>query len=136
MWAVIFALSIGVWSSSGLGMAGHDDNHIVDAEAETIVPGRAVTFSGGFVGANWWIYPWLITTLRYDFVNSPTDAANGLSLSNTRNRFSPGFQILARANIKIIGEYEYHWQQPYADTTGANMFFRPNTFITGIDYVF
>src|SRR5207249_4114187 len=33
----------------------------------------------------------------------------------TRNRISPGFQILARANIKIVGEYQYTFGQPYSD---------------------
>lgn len=120
----------------GLGMAGHDNNHAVDVAAGTIAPAHAVTFTGGFAGANWWIYPWMVTTLRYDFVNSPTDFANALSRYRTRNRVSPGFQILARANIKIVGEYEYHWEQPYTDATGATKFFRANTFVTGIDYVF
>ena len=120
----------------GLGMVGHDDNHIVDTEAQTIAPAHAVTFTGGFAGANWWIFPWMVGTMRYDFVNSPTDFANGVSQYRTRNRFGPGFQILARANIKILGEYQYHWGEPYADTTGATQFFRPNTFVTGIDYVF
>jgi hypothetical protein len=121
----------------GLGMVGHDDNHFVDTEAQTISPAHAVTFTGGFAGANWWIFPWVIATMRYDFVNSPTDFANALSQYRTRNRVSPGFQILARANIKIVGEYQYHWGQPYTDpVSGTTQFFRPNTFVTGIDYVF
>ena len=120
----------------GLGMVGHDDNHLVDTGAGTIMAAPAVTFTGGFAGANWWVYPWLIATVRYDFVNSPADFINGLSRYNTRSRFSPGFQILARANIKILGEYEYQWQQPYTDTNGATLFFRPSTFLGGIDYVF
>jgi hypothetical protein len=130
VWAATFASSTEAWNSSVW------DNHLVNTEAETIASAPAVTFTGGFAGANWWIYPWLITTLRYDFVNSPADFVNGLSRYDTRNRFSPGFQILARANIKILGEYEYQWQQPYTDTTGASLFFRPSTFVTGIDYVF
>jgi hypothetical protein len=120
----------------GLGMVGHDDNHFVDTEAGTITKISPVTFTGGFAGANWWIYPWMMATMRYDFVNSPTDFANGLSRYRTRNRVSPGFQILARANIKIVGEYQYFWEQPYTDTTGATKFFRPNAFVSGIDYVF
>ncbi|MGB8474777.1 MAG: hypothetical protein WCE61_11895 [Candidatus Acidiferrum sp.] len=120
----------------GLGMVGHDDNHFVDTEAETIAPAAPVTFTGGFAGANWWMYPWMIVTMRYDFVNSPTDYANGLSRYRTRSRVSPGFQVLVRANIKIIGEYQHNWQQPYIDTTGTLNFFRPNTFVSGIDYVF
>ena len=51
----------------------------------------------------------MIAYMRYDFVNSPLDFANGISQHPTRNRFSPGFQLLVRANIKVIGEYEYRW---------------------------
>jgi hypothetical protein len=120
----------------GLGMVGHDENHLVDGTTQTIVLAHPITFSGGFAGANWWIYPWLIVTMRDDFVNSPTDFANGVSRYGTRNRVSPGFQILARANIKIIGEYEYQWEEPYTDLAGTTQFFRPNSFLTGIDYVF
>ena len=97
----------------GLGMGGHDNNHIADTEAGTLTGTRAVTYTGGFVAGNYWIYPWLIATMRYDFVNSPADFANGISEHRTRNRFSPGFQVLVRANIKIAGEYQYHWGQPY-----------------------
>jgi len=120
----------------GVGMHGHDNNHLVDTAAMTIANANAVTFTGGFVVANYWIYPWLIATMRYDFVNSPSDYINGVSESPTRNRFSPGYTILVRANIKIIGEYDHSWGVPYQDTTGNTLFYRPNTFMTGIDYVF
>lgn len=121
----------------GVGLVGHDNNHTVDTAAETIVNAPAVTYTGGFAGGNFWIYPWMIAYMRYDFVNSPTDFANGVSEGRTRNRFSPGFQVLVRANIKVIGEYQYHWGQPYTDpATGNTLFFRPNSFVSGIDYVF
>ena len=121
----------------GVGLTGHDNNHFIDTVAQTVVNTRAVTYSGGFAGSNFWIYPWMIAYMRYDFVNSPTDFANGISEHRTRNRFSPGFQMLVRANIKVIAEYQYHWGQPYTDpTTGATLFFRPNSFVSGIDYVF
>jgi len=119
-------------------MVGHDNNHIADTEAGTLTGTRAVTYTGGFVAGNYWLYPWLIATMRYDFVNSPSDFANGVSEHQTRNRFSPGFQVLVRANIKIAGEYQYHWGQPYQDPNNpANtLFYRPSAFVTGIDYVF
>ena len=121
----------------GVGMVGHDNNHSVDTIAQTIGPATAVTYTGGFAGSNFWVYPWLITYMRYDFVNSPTDFFNGVSQYRTRNRYSPGFQVLVRANIKVIGEYQYHWGQPYTDlTTGNTLFFRPHAFVGGIDYVF
>jgi len=69
-------------------------------------------------------------------VNSPTDFFNGVSKDRTRNRFSPGFQILVRANIKILGEYSYTWESPVTNVSGNTVFYRPNTFLTGIDYVF
>ncbi len=121
----------------GLGMVGHDNNHLVDTEAQTITSAPAVTFTGGFAGANVWVYPWLIGYMRYDFVNSPTDFVNGVSQYRTRNRYSPGFQVLVRANVKVIGEYDYQWGEPYTDpTSGSTLFFRPNSFIAGIDYAF
>jgi hypothetical protein len=121
----------------GVGLYGHDNNHSVDTEAETISRAPAVTYTGGFAGANYWIHPWLIGYMRYDFVNSPADFASGMSQFQTRNRFSPGFQILVRANIKLIGEYQYHWGLPYFDPIqDKTLFFRPNSFTGGIDYVF
>lgn len=123
----------------GLGMFGHDDNHVVSGDPATIDVAPSVKFSGGFAGANYWFYPWLIGTFHYDAVNSHSDFVNGTPASqyHTRNRFSPGFQVLVRANIKVVGEYQYTFGQPYTDpVTGNTLFFRPNTFQTGIDYVF
>ncbi|MFI5097565.1 MAG: hypothetical protein ACHQT6_06280 [Candidatus Acidiferrales bacterium] len=125
-----------------VGVVGHDDNHFLTVDSTgllgTLTPARAVTFTGGFVGGNYWIYPWLIATMRYDFVNSPSDFANGASRYQTRNAFRPGYQILLRANVKIVGEYDRTWQPAsYGnDASGNPLFYRPNTFITGIDYVF
>jgi hypothetical protein len=124
----------------GLGMFGHDDNHLFTAGTpSTLVTAPPVKFSGGFVGANYWFYPWLIGTFHYDAVNSHADFANSpLPLNyHTRNRFSPGFQVLVRANIKVVGEYQYTYGRPYTDPVSGNtVYFRPNTFQTGIDYVF
>ena len=121
----------------GVGQYGHDQNHVLNATDTGVERTKPVTFSGGFAGANYWIYPWMIGYMRYDFVNSPTDFLNGVSQYNTRNRFSPGFQILVRANIKVIGEYEHQWGKPFVNsTTGTTQFFHPHAFVTGIDYVF
>ncbi|MGH9773905.1 MAG: hypothetical protein ACRD50_03040 [Candidatus Acidiferrales bacterium] len=132
----------------GLGMYGHDTNQI--AICTQTVPivctgtqhTTPVTFSGGFGEAEYWIYPWMIALMRYDFVNSPTDflngatgvnPGNGIANANTRNRFSPGMQFLVRANIKVAFEYQHRWEQPVPNTTVA---FRPNGFVSGIDFVF
>jgi hypothetical protein len=125
----------------GLGMFGHDDNHLFTAGTpSTIAVAPAVKFSGGFAGANYWFYPWLIGTFHYDAVNSRADFVNGAPASQyqTRNRFSPGFQVLVRANIKVVGEYQYTFGQPFADPANLTntLYFRPNAFQAGIDYVF
>lgn len=123
----------------GVGMVGHDNNHLVsvdEAGVGTLTTAHAVTFTGGFVAGNYWIYPWLIATMRYDFVNSPSDYFNGASQGRTRNDIRPGYQILIRANIKIVGEYTHTWGVPYQGSTGTTLYYRPNTFVTGIDYVF
>jgi hypothetical protein len=75
----------------------------------------------------------LIAIMRYDGINSPADFQNGVSRFNTRNRFSPGLQILVRGNIKTVFEYQRLWEKP-AGT--ENSFYRPSTFVAGVDYVF
>jgi hypothetical protein len=120
----------------GLVMYGHDRNHIVVTDEEEnlfFAPARSVTFTGGFTQAEYWIYPWMIALMRYDWVNSPSDMSFGISRYDTRNRFSPGVQVLVRANVKLAFEYQRRWQQPIPDSP---LFFRPNGFSAGIDYVF
>jgi hypothetical protein len=121
----------------GLGMYGHDDNHLPIPSPVPVgfipVAGPPVTFSGGFAQAQYWFYPWVTGLMRYDVVNSPTDFLNGVSRHNSRNRFSPGVQLLVRANIKVAFEYQHRWEQPVPSTV---QFFRPNGFATGFDYVF
>lgn len=116
----------------GLGMYGHDKNLIPNEETGVVERGSPVTFTGGFGEAEYWVLPWVITIMRYDVVNSPTDFINGASKHNTRNRISPGIQILVRANIKTVFEYQRRWQQPF----GEGQFFRANGFVVGIDYLF
>ena len=118
----------------GLGMFGHDANHFIE---EGIVRARPVTYTGGFGEAEYWFYPWLIGTMRYDFVNSPADYGAGLSRYTTRNRFSPGVQMLVRANIKVGFEYQRAFEQPYFNPVcDCTRFFRANGFVAGTDFVF
>jgi hypothetical protein len=121
----------------GVGMYGHDQDLLPDTVTGTgFVRTSPVTFTGGFLQGNYWIYPWMIGLLRYDFVDSPTDFANGISRHNTRNRVSPGMQFLVRANIKVAFEYQHRWEQPVTLPNGTTIFFRPNGLVSGIDYVF
>jgi hypothetical protein len=117
----------------GLFMYGRDQNLVPDQDTGLLLHGSPVTFSGGFAQAEFWFYPWLIGIMRYDGVNSPTDFLNGASRFNTRNRFSPGLQLFVRGNVKAVFEYQRRWEQP-AGT--EDLFFRPNGFLAGIDYVF
>jgi hypothetical protein len=117
----------------GLGMYGHDENLVPNSSGTGFEPAAPVTFTGGFAQAQYWVFPWMITLMRYDFVNSPTDFLNGASRNDTRNRFSPGLQMLVRANIKVAFEYQRRWQKPIPSTTE---FFRANGFVSGIDFVF
>jgi hypothetical protein len=118
----------------GLGMYGHDANLIPNATDTGYEPQRPVTFTGGFVQAQYWIYPWLMPLVRYDFVNSPADFQSGLSRYDTRNRVSPGIQLLVRANLKVAFEYQYRWETP--NPGPPPLFFRANGFLTGVDFAF
>lgn len=117
----------------GLEMFGHDANLIPDSTNGFLLPGPRVNFSGGFAEAEYWIHPWLIALMRYDLVNSATDYYNALSQNYSRNRYSPGLQILVRANIKVAFEYEHRWGVPVGAT---GLFYHPNGVVTGIDYAF
>ena len=121
----------------GLGMYGHDQNLVPNADGTAFQRTTPVTFTGGFAEAEYWFYPWLIGIMRYDFVNSPTDFSKlTVSRYDTRNRFSPGVQILVRANIKVAFEYQHRWEQPFTTFSGSPAFFRANGAVAGIDYVF
>ena len=117
----------------GMGMHSHDDNFVVDTTTNVVSHGTPVNFSGGFVQAEYWAYPWLIPIMRYDVVNAPFDYYNGVSKGFTRNRFSPGVQMLIRPNVKFDFEYDHYWAEP---VPGETTFFRPNGFQGGIDFAF
>jgi hypothetical protein len=121
----------------GLGMYGHDTNVIPNdlLKPTGFVKTTPVTFAGGFVEGEYWIYPWLIALMRYDIVNSPTDFQAGLSQRDTRNRISPGVQVLVRANIKVAFEYQRRFEQPIPGTE-PQQFFRANGFVLGTDFLF
>ncbi len=122
----------------GLYMFGHDMNLLpVDQFGNPVflppIPGTAfgfargipATFSGGFLQADYMLYPWMIVIMRYDGVNSNADKLNGslfapgscppasfpVPFASTRNRFTPGVQFLIHANIKASFEYQVRPQQ-------------------------
>jgi hypothetical protein len=117
----------------GLYEHGRDSNRAVSGDGTAFVSATPVTFSGGFLEAEYWAYPWLIATMRYDGVNSPTDAQLGASRHDTRNSYVPGVDILVRPNIKLEFQYTYNYEQP---VPGTAAFYRANQLMTGVDFVF
>jgi hypothetical protein len=117
----------------GLYEHAHDSNKALNEGSTGFVSATPVTYSGGFLEAEYWVYPWLIGLMRYDGVNSPTDRLNGISRHDTRNTYSPGLHILARPNIKLEMQYTYNYEQP---VPGTNTFYRANQFLSGVDFVF
>jgi hypothetical protein len=123
----------GDFSLWGLYEHAHDNNKAVNAAATGFDSVTPVTYSGGFLEAEYWVYPWFIAMMRYDGVNSPTDRANGVSRYDTRSVYSPALQFLVRPNIKLEVQYTYNYQQP---VPGATTFYRANQLLTGADFVF
>jgi hypothetical protein len=117
----------------GMGMFSHDANLIPNITTLGLDHGPSINFSGGYVQAEYWFYPWLIPLMRWDYVNSPFDFYNGVSESFSRNRFSPGIQALIRPNIKLVFEYEHTFENP---VPGTNTFFRPDGAVGGVDFAF
>ena len=117
----------------GLYAHGHDTNKTLNDDGTAFVETTPVTFSGGFLEAEYWFYPWLIATMRYDGVNSPTDHANGISRHDTRNTFTPSISFLVRPNIKLQSEFVFNYEQPIPDSTN---FYRANQFLSGVDFLF
>jgi hypothetical protein len=117
----------------GLYEHGHDSNKALNEDGTGFISAAPVTFSGGFLEAEYWIYPWLIGEMRYDGVNSPTDRLNAISRHDTRSTYSPALQILMRPNIKLEMQYTFNYEQP---VPGADTFYRANQFLSGIDFIF
>jgi len=144
----------GVFNLYGLYMYGHDHNLVpVDAAGipfpteslpVTFIRGVPATFSGGFLQADYLVYPWMMLIMRWDSVHSTADLLNGaagafpLPFSSVRNRFTPGVQFLIRANIKASFEYQVRPQQSV--TLGENGLpiqpFRTNTATAGLEFVY
>ena len=152
----------------GLYMYGRDQNLLpIDAKGMLIpiptaadgpvpvafiksVPAR---FNGGFIQADYMIVPWIMAIGRWDGVNSTADRINGLALAagtpffaplrSTRQRFTPGMQVLIHPNIKFSFEYQFRPEQTATieqdPKTGALLAvnpFRVNTAVFGLEFVY
>ena len=110
-------------------------------------------FNGGFIQADYMIFPWMMAIGRWDGVNSTADRINGLALSaatpffgplhSTRDRYTPGLQILIHPNIKFSFEYQFRPQQTTiieTDPKTGNLVavnpFRVNTALFGLEFVY
>jgi hypothetical protein len=125
-----FRSNFSLW---GLCQYAHDTNQDLNAAGTGFISVKPVTYSGGFLEAEYWLYPWLIAEMRYDGVNSSTDRQNGVSRYDTRSTYSPALQVLVRPNIKLEMQYTFNYEQP---VPGTNTFYRANQFLSGADFVF
>ena len=141
----------------GVYMAGHDHNLVPvtigsAAGPSTFAAGRAATFGGGFIQADYLVLPWVMAIMRYDTVRSTADRVNWVQYdstappgtffspySATRNRFTPGIQLLIHANIKASFEYQIRPQQIiYDPSTGLPLTkpYRTNSAVAALEWVY
>ena len=142
----------------GLYMYGHDKDIVPFIPAGFTFPngfisGSPATFSGGFIQADYLVYPWMMTIMRWDRVSSTADFLNGIGasassppptpffspFSSTRNRFTPGVQFLIHANIKASFEYQVRPKQVvYNPGTTVQLVspFRTNTATAALEFVY
>ncbi|MGA2979406.1 MAG: hypothetical protein ABSD76_07430 [Terriglobales bacterium] len=134
----------------GLYMYGHDHDIVPFIPSGLTLPtgfitGSPATFSGGFIQADYMVYPWMMMIMRWDRVQSRADFLNEAGSTNffspagsTRNRFTPGAQFLIHANIKASFEYAYRPQQALTyNLNGQPMnVFRTNTATGALEFVY
>jgi hypothetical protein len=130
----------------GTYMYGHDKNLVLNTTGDGLASGEPVHFSGGFVEADYMALPWMMTSLRWDSVNSASDRLNGVDgagffapFHSTRTRITPGVQFLIHPNIKAAFEYEIRPEQVVTDPTTGDIVtgpFRTNSAVAGLDFVF
>ena len=117
------------------------------------IRGEPARFNGGFLQADFRVYPWMMAIMRWDGVHSVADRINGLAfatdtpffapLNSMRNRFTPGVQFLIHPNIKFSFEYQFRPEQTalvQADPVTGNLVavnpFRVNTALFGLEFVY
>lgn len=152
-----FSFNYRTFNFFGQYLYGHDQNLLPLVPTTFVLPagfvgGHPVTFSGGFLEADYLALPWLMTIMRWDAVNSNADYLNGIGATpdsstapflspfrSARNRFTPGVQFLVHANIKASFEYQIRPQQVvYDPTTGKPLTnpFRTNSAVAGLEFVY
>jgi hypothetical protein len=155
-----FSFNYRTFNLFGVYMVGHDQDLLPvtptgSAFPTSFIGGSRAQFSGGFLETDYLALPWLMTIMRWDFVNSKADQLNGIGadsfsttpvptnflspLNATRNRFTPGVQFLIHANIKASFEYQIRPQQVvYAPGTTLALTspFRTNQAVAGLEWVY
>jgi len=154
-----FSFNYRTFNLYGMYMYGHDMN-LLPFTLPTLAPDQGpngfvrdhpASFGGGFIQADYLALPWIMTIMRYDFVNSTADKINGFGgdvnepiapffspVHATRNRITPGIQFLIHANIKAAFEYQIRPQQAIFDPAGNPITkpFRTNSAVAGLEFVY
>ena len=142
----------------GQFLYGRDQNLLPIMPSGATLPtgfatGSAAHFSGGFLEADYVVYPWMVAIMRWDRVNSTADMLSGVGadqnappansyfspFSSVRNRYTPGIQFLIHANIKTSFEYQIRPKQiVYAPGTNIPLTgaFRTNSAVVGLEFVY
>jgi hypothetical protein len=154
-----FSFNYRTFNLFGQYLYGHDQNLLPLIPTGLPLPlptgfvgGHPATFSGGFVEADYLLFPWVMTIMRWDQVKSTADLLNGIGASpdsdigafvspfhSTRNRFTPGVQFLIHANIKASFEYQIRPQQiVFVPGTAQRLTspFRTNSAVAGLEWVY
>jgi hypothetical protein len=153
-----FSFNYRAFNLFGQFLYGHDQNLLPLIPTGGMlptgfVPGSAAHFSGGFLEADYLVYPWMMAIMRWDRVNSTADLLNGVGAdqnnppptsyfspySSVRNRYTPGIQFLIHANIKTSFEYQIRPKQiVYSPGTNIPLTasFRTNSAVAGLEFVY
>jgi len=153
-----FSFNYHAFNLFGQFIYGRDQNLLPVIPAGQPLPigfgtGSPAHYSGGFLEADYLMYPWMMAIMRWDRVNSTADYLNSIGadlnappnsayfspVSSVRNRFTPGIQFLIHANIKTSFEYQIRPRQiVYSPGTSTSLTspFRTNTAVAGLEFVY
>ena len=140
-----FSFNYRTFNLFGLYMYGHDSDLLFNSGFTGFVSGPPAKFNGGFLEADYLIYPWMMGIMRWDRVQSSADFLNGAGSGNyyspagaTRDRITPGIKFLIHANIKTSFEYQFRPEQAltYNSNGQAVSPFRTNTATGALEFVY